>query len=61
MDSNIEDCFLYVFWGIFDMFQTPYINNENILRSVSSKVYSILLHTLKKGNKYLLFLRTVSN
>ena len=37
------------------MFQTPYINNENILRSVSSKVYSILLHTLKKGNKHLSF------
>lgn len=55
MDSNIEDCFLYVFWGIFDMFQTPYINNENILRSVSSKVYSILLHTIEKSNKYLSF------
>lgn len=37
------------------MFQTPYINNENILRSVSSKVYSILLHPIKKGNKYLSF------
>ncbi len=49
MDSNIEDCFSYTFWGIFDMFQTPYINNENILRSVSSKVYSILLHTIKKA------------
>lgn len=37
------------------MFQTPYINNENILRSVSSKVYSILLHTIEKSNKYLPF------
>lgn len=55
MDSNIEDCFSYASWGIFDMFQTPYINNENILRSVSSKVYSILLHTIKNGNKYLSF------
>lgn len=55
MDSNIEDCFSYTYLGIFDMFQTPYINNENILRNVSSKVYSILLHTIKNGNKYLSF------
>lgn len=55
MDSNIEDCFSYASWGIFDIFQTSHINNENILRNVSSKVYSILLHTIKNGNKYLSF------
>lgn len=55
MNNNIEDCFSYTYLGIFDIFQTPYINNENILRGVSSKVYSILLHTLKKGNKHLSF------